>query len=192
MNGPTEHVALLHWAWSGGASLLAYWPASLHSWASLCIGSNQAAAATSEQIGEITHWGETNSLEQMSFSSSRQDRDCSDSTAGGSEGQRRLIHGAGHLVWRRSERPEGAHHVQDRQRWQRRNRLGRRRYSYSRNPIKEGIKKATYANGWLTGTNCLIQNRIKNSSSINDSLSQIKQGPCTKGIKHRTMLLMRR
>jgi len=33
-----------------------------------CIGRNQAAAATSEQFGEIAHWGETHSLERMSLS----------------------------------------------------------------------------------------------------------------------------
>ena len=61
----TEHVGLLHLAWSGRTSLPVCWPASLHRWTSLCIGRNQAAAVTSEQCGEITHWVETHSLERM-------------------------------------------------------------------------------------------------------------------------------
>ena len=83
------------------------------------------------------------SLERMSFSSYRQDRDCSSSTAGGSEVLRRVVHGPSHPVWRWSERPNGEHHVPGRERWQRRNHLDRRRCSHSCKPIKEGNKKAT-------------------------------------------------
>ena len=49
------------------ASFAACWPASLHRWVSPSIGSNQAVAATSEQFGEIAHWGDIHSLERMSF-----------------------------------------------------------------------------------------------------------------------------
>ena len=52
----TEHVGLLYRVWSARASPLACWPASLHRWASPCIGRNQAALSTSEQFGEIAHW----------------------------------------------------------------------------------------------------------------------------------------
>ncbi|QNJ27259.1 hypothetical protein SynSYN20_02958 [Synechococcus sp. SYN20] len=39
---------------------------SPHRRTSLCIGRNQAAAATSEQFGEIAHWGESHSFKRMS------------------------------------------------------------------------------------------------------------------------------
>ena len=54
----TAAIELVHRAWSGWASLLACSAASPHRWASPCIGRNQAAAATSNQFGEIGHWGE--------------------------------------------------------------------------------------------------------------------------------------